>query len=105
MRELSRLLLAYREIINNDSVSLKDLLQPQNFDNVVSRNIVGFNPVTKTFKSPSLGMHLGTSLKIVCDEFTHLVLMDSSGFKYQSMKERKNLLQDIKNFKKLVESR
>uniref|UniRef100_A0A6P7G1V9 Uncharacterized protein PF11_0213-like n=1 Tax=Diabrotica virgifera virgifera TaxID=50390 RepID=A0A6P7G1V9_DIAVI len=71
MRELSRLLISYRKLTNT-SVPFKDLLHPRNFDNVVAavRIIVGYDHVKKTFKSPSLAMHLGTSLKSACDELT-----------------------------------
>ncbi|KAJ8933279.1 hypothetical protein NQ314_014107 [Rhamnusium bicolor] len=48
---------------------------------------------------------LGTSLKFTCDELTHLIVKESEGFKCQSSIERKLWLENVKNFKKLVESR
>ncbi|KAB0790383.1 hypothetical protein PPYR_15247 [Photinus pyralis] len=107
IRELARLLIAYRTIVNDDSVSFKDLLHPEKFDNVVlaTRNISGFDPIKKSFQSPSIAMHMGTSLKTVSDELIHLVLKGSKGFKCSSPDESRSWRQDIKNFKKLVESR
>ncbi|XP_031357056.1 uncharacterized protein LOC116180961 [Photinus pyralis] len=108
MRELARLLISYRRILNKGAeTSFKDLLHPENFDNVVTavRHIVGYDFEKKTFKAPSLAMHLGTSLKMVCDELTHLILKQSKGFKCKSTDDSQRWLQDIKNFKKLVISR
>ncbi|XP_050509409.1 uncharacterized protein LOC126886500 isoform X2 [Diabrotica virgifera virgifera] len=106
MRELSRLLISYRKLTNTD-VPFKDLLHPRNFDNVVAavRIIVGYDHVTKTFKSPSLAVHLGTSLKLACDELTQLILKESSGFKCNSSDESRQWLHNIKNFKILIEAR
>jgi hypothetical protein len=83
MRELARLLIDYRRLTNNTDVSLKEILHPKCFENVISaaRSVVGYDPIKKTFKSPSLAMHLGTSLKFACDELTHLLLKESKGFK------------------------
>lgn len=107
MRKLSRLLISYRKIINNKNVTLKELLHSKNFDNVVlaTREIVGYNPLKKTFKSPSLAMHLGTSLKTARDELRQLVLKQSIGFRCKTTAEEEGWLKSIKNFKKLVESR
>ncbi|KAB0804418.1 hypothetical protein PPYR_01388 [Photinus pyralis] len=107
MRELSRLLIAYREIVNDSKCCLKDILKPKNFDHFLAatRKITGYNPTNKLFKAPSLAMHLGTYLKDICDECTHLVLKESPGFTCQSESETELLLQEIKKFKKLLISR
>lgn len=65
MRELARLLIRYRQIVNKINISFKELLHPKNFDAVVltTREIAGYDPEKKTFKAPSLAMHMGTSLK------------------------------------------
>lgn len=107
MRELSRLLISYRKQTNDEQVSFKDILHPKNFDNVLSaaRSIVGYDPIKKTFKAPSLAMHLGTSLKMACDELTHLILKESRGFKCKSETHMPIWLRNVKNFKKLIESR
>lgn len=49
-------------------------------------------------------MHLGTSLKLVCDELHHLILKESRGFKCHSAVESKQWVENVKNFKRLVES-
>lgn len=56
MRELSRLLICYRKQVNDTSVSLKEVLIPKNFDNVLSatRTIVGFDPIKKHLSRPVL---------------------------------------------------
>nr|CAI5840136.1 unnamed protein product [Callosobruchus analis] len=107
MRELSRLLIDYRAAVGNRTITLTDIIHPQNFDMVVSavRHVVGYDPFKKTFKTPSLAMHMGTSLKLVCDELTHLILKESDGFKCTTTDQQKLWLQDVKNFKKLIESR
>ncbi|CAH0563168.1 unnamed protein product [Brassicogethes aeneus] len=107
MRELARLLISYRKETNDGQVCFKDILHPKNFDNVLkaARNIVGYDPIKKTFKSPSLAMHLGTSLKISCDELTHLILKENRGFKCKSEAHVPIWLRNVKNFKKLIESR
>lgn len=50
-------------------------------------------------------MHLGTSLKIACDELTHLIIKESSGFQTTSEAQKVYWLKNIKHFKKLIESR
>jgi hypothetical protein len=53
-----------------------EILHPKNFDNILfaTRRIVGYDHQKKTFTAPSLAMHLGTSLKLACDELTTLIL-------------------------------
>nr|CAI5826436.1 unnamed protein product [Callosobruchus analis] len=99
MRELSRLLIIYRDIVNDNTVQLKDIIRPHHFDAVLSavRQVVGYDPFKKTFKSPSLAMHLGTSLKLVCDELTNYILKETVGFKLDTRDESKAILQDFDN--------
>nr|CAH7712402.1 unnamed protein product [Callosobruchus chinensis] len=107
MRELARLLITYWLSVNDTSLSFKDLLHPEKFDEVVSttRRLAGFDPINKTYKVPSLALHMGTSLKAVCDELFHLILKRSPGFKCNSADESNEWRRDVKNFKKLVETR
>ncbi|KAK9693227.1 hypothetical protein QE152_g34347 [Popillia japonica] len=86
MRELSRLLIEYRKTVNTKNIALKDVLHARNFDAVITtvRTVVGYDPIKKTFNSPSLAMHLGTSLKLACDELIHLILKESNGFQCTS---------------------
>ncbi|KAK5648222.1 hypothetical protein RI129_003114 [Pyrocoelia pectoralis] len=107
MRELSRLLISYRKIMNNKNIAFKDMLFPKHFDTVITavREISGYDHVKKSYRAPSLAMHLGTSLKMACDELTHLILKESKGYKCGSLSEAQTWFQNIKSFKKLVESR
>ncbi|XP_043472728.1 uncharacterized protein LOC122505283 [Leptopilina heterotoma] len=106
MRELSRLLIAYREIVNNDKVSFKDMLKPQNLDNVLSatRQISGFNPLKRDFSAPSLAMHIGTYLKDVSDLLLRLILKKSSGFTTSSEEKCEKWLKEVKHFKNIISS-
>ncbi|CAG9827439.1 unnamed protein product [Diabrotica balteata] len=107
MRELSRLLISYRKLANNSQLSLKDILFPKNFDMIISavRDISGYDPIKKSFTSPSLAMHLGTSLKQVCEELMHLILKECNGFKCESPNDSAIRLNNIKNLKELIQSR
>ncbi|KAJ8926631.1 hypothetical protein NQ314_020995 [Rhamnusium bicolor] len=66
--------------------------------------VSAYDPVTKTFAVPSLAMHMGTSLKIVSNELTHLILKESRGFQCRSPAEAEECLKHVKKFRKLVES-
>lgn len=104
MRELSRLLIEYRNIVADNTISLKEILKSKNFDNILAaaRNISGYDPVKKQFTAPSLAMHLGTYLKIVCEELFHLILKESPGFTYQS----KDMIdEEIEHLKKMTITR
>lgn len=107
MRDLSRLLITYRNLIQDTTVSLKDILKPKNFDTILNavRQITGYDPIKKVFTAPSVAMHLGTHLKIVCDELIHLILKESPGFTCESKEDMGFWQQEVKNFKKLVETR
>lgn len=107
MRELARLLMTYRVNSNCNGTSFKDLLHPEKFDGVVSatRNLAGFDPVNKTYKAPSIALHMGTALKVISDELIHLILKRSPGFLCDSQERSLEWRRDIKNFKKLVETR
>ncbi|KAI4455725.1 hypothetical protein MML48_9g00002688 [Holotrichia oblita] len=107
MRELSRLLILYRKLTNKKQVDFKDLLHPKNFDDIITtvRELSGYDHTKKSFKSPSLAMHLGTTLKLISDELIHLVLKEARGFTCKIKNELQSWLQSIKNFRKLIESR
>ncbi|KAF5270051.1 hypothetical protein FQA39_LY08463 [Lamprigera yunnana] len=64
MREPARFLINYGKL---------DLFHFKRFDTIVLaiRDISGYNHVKKIFASPSLAMHLDTSLKLVCNELKH----------------------------------
>ncbi|KAJ8948215.1 hypothetical protein NQ317_010967, partial [Molorchus minor] len=83
------------------------ILHPKNFDNVVSatRQLCGYDPSNKTYKTPSLAMHTGTTLKLISEELIHLILRGSKGFQSESKEIALEWQRNVKNFKKLVEAR
>lgn len=107
MRELSRLLIAYRELVSNQDITLKDLFHPINFPIVAAavRRISGYDSLRKTFTAPSLAMHLGTSLKTAADELMYLISTEQKGFESSSTAAAEQRIKNVKNFKKVVESR
>lgn len=107
MRELSRLLITFRKLINDEKIEFKDILQPKYFDIIVTavRQLSGYDYIAKTFNAPSLAMHFGTNLKVISDELLHLILRQSKGFRCKNKQETENWLELVKNFKHLVESR
>lgn len=50
-------------------------------------------------------MYIGTSLKLCCDELTHLILKENKGFTCKVNIDKDNNLKNKKQFKRLVESR
>lgn len=77
MRELGRLLITLRK--TTAIPSLFSALRPEYFDNLVAATkiISGFNLQTKTYEAGSLAMHMGTTLKQVCQTATKLVIKKS----------------------------
>ncbi|XP_070537215.1 uncharacterized protein [Ptychodera flava] len=63
MRQLSRLLLELRK--GKKEYSLKDYIQPRNFDHIVKcvRTLAGYNSDSNIIKNPHLALHLGHALK------------------------------------------
>lgn len=102
MREMARLLIALKSIHNLNG--LFDALKPEFFQDFVSatKEISGYEISTRSFKSPSLAMHMGTNLKIVCDVAFKLVLEKRNvpGIKWYDHNEKKT---EIKDLKRLVE--
>lgn len=68
MREMVRLLISLKSI-DIEIRSLFDASKPDMFQNLKSATkiISGFDIETKSFKSPSIALHMGTNLKLVCD--------------------------------------
>lgn len=75
MREMARLLIAMRSM-NTEVKTLFDAMKPEWFQLLISaaKIISGFNMETKSFKSPSLALHMGTNLKLVCDVCFKIVI-------------------------------
>lgn len=74
MRELERLLLVLKQTTGIQK--LFNALKPEFFDNFVSaaKVISGYNVISRTFKASSLALHMGTTMKQVCDTATKLII-------------------------------
>lgn len=107
MREIARLLITYREVVNDVHIPLKNILCPENFDNVVTatRRLTGFDAARKTYAVPSLALHMGTTLKLVAEELNDLILRRKRGFQCATSEESDEWRKNVNNFKKLVETR
>lgn len=101
IRELGRLLIPLKEIYNIQSIL--EALKPEHFDKVVaaSRIISGYDEENKSFKSPSLAMHLRTTLLAVCSAAKTLLLKKDSVL---PVVDYDNTLRDVKRFSELVTS-
>lgn len=67
MRELARLKIVLTK--STTISSLIDALLPEMYNHIVAaaKVISGYDPETKTFQASSLALHMGTTLKFVCD--------------------------------------
>ncbi|KAJ8939267.1 hypothetical protein NQ318_015225 [Aromia moschata] len=103
-------LLFYRQENNPDGrvnfqleINLHGYINPEMFQNLISaaKMISGFNVETKSFKSPSLALHMGTNLKMVCDVAFKIVVEKRRipELKWINGDETKN---EIKELRKLV---
>lgn len=101
MRELARFLIEFKKCTNNFQYSLQDILKPKLFDTAIecAKRIGGYDIENKTYRSPSLSAHIGTSLKQVCDLYTRLILKEEI-----IPIDKDDTLRDIKRFKQLIDS-
>lgn len=102
MRELGRLLIVLKRL--HEVESLFEALKPEMFQYIVSATkvISGYDINTKSFKSASLALHMGTNLKIVCDVAFKLVVEKKNvpGIKFTDYVTKKT---EIKDLKRLIE--
>lgn len=102
MREMGRLLIALNttQTLNG----LFDALKPEMFQHLIcaTKQISGYDESTKSFKSPSLAMHMGTNLKIVCDVAYRLVMEKRN---IPGIQDYDNAIRrsEIKDLRKLIE--
>lgn len=84
MREVARLLIALRTI--TPIKQMIDAIKPEYYNNLVTATkvISGYNPTDKTFKASSLALHMGTTLKGLCDTVESCVLQKSSLFSFEN---------------------
>ncbi|KAB0805127.1 hypothetical protein PPYR_02097 [Photinus pyralis] len=104
IREMGRLLLALKEF-NPRLESLFSYLKPNMFEFFVAatKKISGYNETNKSFQSPSLALHMGTSLKILCDVAFKIVL-ENRQVNHITWSNRQEKKAEIKDLKKLIES-
>nr|CAI5852545.1 unnamed protein product [Callosobruchus analis] len=83
MRECARLLIELRRRIGKADLSFFELLNPTLFDNIISssKSISGYDEEKKSYRAPSLAMHMGTTLQQICELTTNLLLKKSSDLK------------------------
>ncbi|XP_060520782.1 uncharacterized protein LOC132698605 [Cylas formicarius] len=101
MRELGRLLLIIRSATGTNTFF--DAMKPEMFDHFVTatRVISGYDSETRTFKAGSLALHMGTSLKQVCDIATKLVIKKSNVLSYDN---QESTLKEIKWLRNLIQN-
>lgn len=103
MREMAKLLMVLK--VEHQEIGLFDALKPDMFRSflMAAKVVSGYNEYTKSFRSPSLALHMGTRLKIVCDVAFKLILEQRKlpKIQWENRDEKKRM---IKDFRKLVES-
>nr|XP_023017337.1 uncharacterized protein LOC111506492 [Leptinotarsa decemlineata] len=101
VRELGRLLIPLQDIYGIDS--MLEAFKPENYDKVVAatRIISGYDDVTRTFKAPSLAMHMRTSLLAVGSAAKLLLLKKDPILPVTNYEES---LKNVKRFVEIVES-
>lgn len=99
MRELSRLKLALQKSLNFTNII--EILKPDMYDHIIAATklISGYNPEEKTFKASSLALHLGTSLKFLCDIARKAIITKNALF---SDADRKQTQENILVLRELI---
>ncbi|XP_068758091.1 uncharacterized protein [Montipora capricornis] len=98
MRNLARLLISLREVVNNENAQLSQFLRPDKFDVLVQcvMQISKFEVkrAEKEVGTPSLALHIGYSLKKCVGIVRGKALREKD----------KGLLEDVEHFEKLMEA-
>lgn len=104
IREMAKMLMAIRSMHDNIR-GLFDVLKPEMFATFVAaaKIISGYNENEKSFRAPSLALHMGTNLKILCNIGFKIVIEKKQipNISWENRDERKN---EIKDLKKLIEN-
>ncbi|KAJ8959478.1 hypothetical protein NQ318_022175 [Aromia moschata] len=99
IREMARLTIALKSI-HPEINGLFDLMSPDMFQALImaTKLISGYDEATKSFKSPSLALHMGTNLKMVCDIAYKLVLENRKfpNIKWTDRNQTKTNIKDLK---------
>lgn len=101
MRELGRLLLTLKKITGVET--LFGALKPEFFDNIVAATkiISGYDVAARTYRAASLALHMGTTLKQVCDTANKMIIKNS---RLLPCKDQELTLKNIKRLKNLLEN-
>ncbi|KAJ8911356.1 hypothetical protein NQ315_011649 [Exocentrus adspersus] len=102
IREMARLLIAVKSV-DPEVNSLFDALKPEKFQCLILavKSISGYNTETKSFKAPSLALHMGTNLKIVCD-LAFKIVVEKRNIPKVTWTDRQEKKTEIKELKKLI---
>ncbi|RZC10199.1 hypothetical protein BDFB_014611 [Asbolus verrucosus] len=89
--------------IENKITTIFDALKPELFSSLVSaaKIISGFDIETKCFKAPSLALHMGTNLKILCDVALKVVI-ENKNIPNITWDDKQGKKMEIKELSKLI---
>lgn len=99
IREMARLKMALMKCVNIEY--LIQVLKPDYYNHIIAaaKLISGYNAENKTFKSPSLAMHLGTNMKFLCEVARKALITKDQLFPTDN---RENTLKDILEVKEII---
>ncbi|CAG9826831.1 unnamed protein product [Diabrotica balteata] len=103
MREMGRLLIALKTI-DKSIVGLFSAMKPECFQNLITatKEISSYDPVEKCYKAPSLALHMGTNLKIMCNVALKLVI-EKKQLPNITWEDRNRKKEEIKDLRKLIQ--
>ncbi|KAJ8941088.1 hypothetical protein NQ314_010493 [Rhamnusium bicolor] len=104
IREMAKMLIAIRSMHDNIK-GLFDVLKPEMFATLVAaaKIISGYNENKKSFRAPSLALHMGTNLKTVCN-IAFKTVIERKQIPNISWENRDEKKSDIKDLKNLIEA-
>lgn len=97
MRELARLKLALQK--STTITNLIEILKPEMYNQIIAacKIICGYDPTTQTMKASSLALHLGTTLKFLCDVAKKAVVTNDPLFAHLNKSEIKKNIFDLRD--------
>ncbi|CAH0558836.1 unnamed protein product [Brassicogethes aeneus] len=97
MRELARLQLALKKSTTING--LMEVLKPEMYNHIITaaKIISGYNSNTQTFKASSLALHLGTSLKFLCDIGRKALVTKDPLFEHSDVDKKQKEISDLKD--------
>lgn len=101
MRELGRLFITIKNATG--AQTFFEVLKPEMFDHFISATkiISGYNAENRSFKSSSLALHMGTTLKQICDIAGKLLIQKTKLLPYD---DQERSLKDVKRLKNLFQN-